>query len=67
MSQSRIFTLPEGLVVATINYLGQQPFSQVAPLMNALTQAVREQLSPEELAAMSGQQAAAAPKLVENA
>ena len=56
--QQRTFSLPDGLVSAVINYLAQQPYGNVAPLMNALTAAVREQLSPEELTAAQGRQAA---------
>lgn len=52
----RSFTLPEGLVSAVINHLALQPYGTVAPLMNALTQTVRDQLSPEELSAMAAAQ-----------
>lgn len=51
----RTFALPDGLVSAILSYLSQQPYGNVAPLMNSLTAAVREQLTPEELEAAQKQ------------
>lgn len=64
--QQRTFEIPEGLVSAILGYLGRQPYQQVNQLMNALSQTVQAQLTPEELAAAGvQQQAPSAPKLVQ--